>query len=234
VVDLLFPPVCRFCRLPLPEGMGDFCAACRAGLTEDASSTCLRCGSSLGPHAASEGGCSRCRKDRYRFDGVIRLGRYRDVLREAVLRSKRAADELLAHGLGLLLGERVRQVLGPVPADAVVPVPLHWLRRWRRGYNQAQALAEGVASTLGIPCLSGALRRIRHTPAQTRQTPQERRKNLRGAFRIAAWRRLRGRTILLIDDVLTTGATAHEAARALKVAGAQQVVVAVAARSEDA
>jgi ComF family protein len=116
-------------------------------------------------------------------------------------------------------------------ADVVIPVPLHWWRRFRRGYNQSEALASRLAYRMRLPCRPGWLRRIRHTPQQTAQTPSERRENVRGAFRARSWARLRGKVVLLVDDVLTTGTTCNEAARALRGAGAAQVVVAVLARS---
>jgi ComF family protein len=234
VVDLLYPPSCRFCGAATAGGVRPFCTPCEAALTEDPFATCPRCGSSIGPYALLEDGCSRCRDDRFRFDAVIRLGRYRDTLREAVIRSKHSAEELLAHGLGVLLADRIVSTLGAEAASAVVPVPLHWLRRWQRGYNQAEAIAEAVADGLRLPFQPRALRRIRYTRAQTRQSRTQRRENLRGVFRPSVWADLRGRTVLLVDDVLTTGATCHEAARALKVAGANRVLVAVLARSEDA
>src|SRR5439155_26567449 len=100
-------------------------------------------------------------------------------------------------------------------------------RRWQRGYNQAAVLARALASGLQIPCDERRLRRVRATPLQTAVAPSARRDNVRGAFRAAADPRLRGQTVLLVDDVLTTGSTASEAARALKQAGVARVVVAV-------
>jgi predicted amidophosphoribosyltransferase len=103
------------------------------------------------------------------------------------------------------------------------------MRRLRRGYNQSEILARPLAGRLRLPCRPGWLRRGRRTPQQTLQPPAGRRENVRGAFRARAGAGLRGRTVLLVDDVLTTGSTAHEAARALRQAGAARVVVAVLA-----
>jgi predicted amidophosphoribosyltransferase len=108
-------------------------------------------------------------------------------------------------------------------------VPLHWWRRWRRGYNQSEALARRVARTLSSTCRPQALRRVRNTGPQTAQTLAGRRANVRGAFRARRGVEVGGKTILLVDDVLTTGSTCHEAARALCAAGAGRVVVAVLA-----
>jgi predicted amidophosphoribosyltransferase len=109
-------------------------------------------------------------------------------------------------------------------------VPLHWRRLWQRGYNQSLAIARGLAGRLRLPCRPSWLRRIRNTPSQTSQTATNRRDNMRGAFAVPRGTRLGGNTILLVDDVMTTGATVREAAAPLKRAGAARVVVAVLAR----
>jgi uncharacterized protein (TIGR03000 family) len=127
-------------------------------------------------------------------------------------------------------GTAARPQLLALKAEVVVPVPLHWWRRWRRGYNQSAALAYGLAAGLKLSCQPGWLRRIRNTPPQTSQTLAGRRENVRGAFRARTGVPLRGRSVLLVDDVMTTGATASEAARALRAGGAARVVVAVLAR----
>jgi ComF family protein len=113
----------------------------------------------------------------------------------------------------------------------IVPVPLHWRRHWSRGYNQAEGLAEGLARRLHRP-VRRVLRRVRSTPALATLSRTERAKLLRHAFRArsAAW--LKGRPVLLVDDILTTGATCGAAARALKRAGATRVVAVVIARAE--
>jgi ComF family protein len=153
------------------------------------------------------------------------------VLRDAVIRLKSHHGEGLAELLGSLWIERDDRVFRDLGVDAVVPVPLHWLRRWRRGYNQSESIARSIANHLHIPCHSSWLRRLRNTPDQTLQTPTGRRENVRGAFRARRRARARGQAILLVDDVMTTGATANEAARALRAAGAARVVVAALARA---
>src|SRR5581483_1459866 len=105
----------------------------------------------------------------------------------------------------------------------------HWTRTWRRGFNQSRILAYTLADFLGVPCRPGCVRRIRRTPQQTHQTPAERWSNVRGAFRCRTGLDLRSKTIVLVDDVLTTGATASEAARALRTARPGRIIVAVVA-----
>jgi ComF family protein len=160
------------------------------------------------------------------------MGPYEGRLREVVLRLKHHSGEGLAELLGELWVDQARQAFQAAQADVVVPVPLHWWRRWRRGYNQSVALALGTSGRLGLPCHPGWLRRIRHTPHQTYLSAAARRDNVRGAFRARPAAGLKDRTVLLIDDVMTTGATVGEAARALRDAGARRVVVAVLARAE--
>jgi ComF family protein len=150
---------------------------------------------------------------------------------DAVLKLKHHDGEGLAELLGKLWVGRDEQRFRSFGVDVVVPVPLHWFRRWRRGHNQSAAIARGLASCLQIPCFPSWLRRLRNTPAQTTQSPAGRRENVRGAFRARRRARLKGKSVLLVDDVMTTGATANEAARALRAAGATRVTVAVLARA---
>ena len=113
--------------------------------------------------------------------------------------------------------------------DVVIPVPLHWLRRLRRGHNQSEHLSAAIATLIQAEHRPGWLQRIRHTPSQVSSTPTDRRTNIRGAFRAARGANLKGKAVLLVDDVLTTGSTASEAARALRDAGAQSIHLAVLA-----
>jgi ComF family protein len=226
---LVYPGSCASCAAALPPGRERFCAACRASLTSDTRPACPRCASTVGPFALLDNGCIHCRDSRFHFECAIRLGPYEGLLRELVLRLKHENGELLAELLSDLWAEHAEARLRAFGADAVVPVPLHWRRRWQRGYNQSEALARGLASRLCLPCRPGWLRRIRSTPDQTRQTAAARRDNVRNVFQ--AGRKLKGpkNCVLLVDDVLTTGSTASEAVRALRAAGVDRVIVAVLA-----
>jgi ComF family protein len=229
LLHLLYPGVCALCHKPTEIGSGDFCPDCRTALTTDPHPTCVRCSGTLGPNLPPAPDCTRCRGHSFAFERVIRLGPYDGLRREAVLRMKHSQHEGLAEAVGDLWSQTAIERLSAVGASVVVPVPLHWRRRWRRGYNQAAALARALASSLQIPCCERWLRRVRATPFQTDVAPSVRRTNVRGAFRAVADPNLTGQTILLVDDVLTTGGTASEAARALRDAGASKVVVAVLA-----
>jgi ComF family protein len=229
LLELVYPGVCGVCHRPLGGEPGDFCAACRAALTDDPHATCPRCASTLGPGVAPGDDCVRCRGESCQFERVVRLGPYEGLRREIVLRLKHGHHEGLAEAVGELWAAAAADRLRAIGAGVVVPVPLHWRRRWRRGYNQAAVLARSLASGLHIPCREHWLRRVRATLFQTTLAPSARRDNVRGAFRAGADPWVRGVTVLLVDDVLTTGHTASEAARALRAAGAARVVVAVLA-----
>jgi ComF family protein len=229
LLRLVYPATCWVCGGPAPSQIPLVCDTCTRTLTDDPHPTCPRCSSTVGPHTALEQGCPACRDASFAFDRAIRMGPYEGRLREAVLRMKNTAGEGLAETVAEVWAKRTAPILAGVMIDAVIPVPLHWTRRWRRGFNQSEILADGIARHLGVPCRPNWLRRIRRTADQKALTPTARRENLRGAFRTRRGAVLGGRTVLLVDDVLTTGSTAHEAARALRAAGTARVIVAVLA-----
>ncbi len=145
---------------------------------------------------------------------------------------KHRQGETLAAALAELLVRRRRADLEAFRPDLVAPVPMHWWRRLGRGFNSPDVLAQGLARALGVPLGRGLLIRRRNTVPQMRLAPKMRFQNLRGALRLRADNAIAGRRVLLIDDILTTGATCSEAARILKQAGAAWVGVAVLARAE--
>jgi ComF family protein len=230
---LIYPDCCLLCGQPLPAKQRHFCPLCRHGLFTDTESTCPRCAGSIGPFAVVDGRCHACRNESFVFEQVLRLGRYEGLLREVILRLKSQTGEGLAELLGESWAKEAAARFAALQIEAIVPVPLHWRRRWQRGYNQSAALGRGLATGLGAPYQPSWLRRVRNTPRQTsRPSPAERKANVRGAFRVRPEASLTGRAILLVDDVMTTGATAGEASRALRAGGASRVVVAVLARAQ--
>jgi ComF family protein len=231
--QLLYPATCGFCGTLLEQGQRLACETCRVALTTDPHAACPRCAGTIGPFVHLEHGrCTRCRPDAFQFEQAMRLGPYDGLLRESILRMKLRAGEMLAELLGMIWAEKMVSRLRPLAGDMVIPVPLHWRRRLSRGYNQSEILARALADHLQVPYRSRWLRRIRATPQQTQQTPTGRRDNVRGAFKCRSHPALRGRTVVLVDDVLTTGSTCSEAARALRGAGATRVIVAVLAHSQ--
>lgn len=214
-----------------PAGGGlPFCDACEAALTPAECSTCPRCGAEGGDGQPSSR-CVVCRERPFHFDSVVALGPYQGVLRDAVLRTKRQSGERLAAGLAGLLADRRAERLASFAVDAVVPVPMHWQRRIARGGNAPEALAVELARHRGVPADVRVLYQCRKTLPQKDLLQSERFRNVRGAFRVARGYDLRGARLLLVDDILTSGATCSEAAGVLKRAGAASVAVAILARA---
>jgi ComF family protein len=143
---------------------------------------------------------------------------------------KQAHHEALSLATGKLLAERIKAVWNLNLPDIVIPVPMHWWRRLSRGVNDAELLAISIANGLAVPCWLNLIYCRRRTKKQGTLTPAERSRNVRGAYGVARTARLTGVHALIVDDVLTTGATANEIARMLRQRGAREISVAVVAR----
>lgn len=231
-VDLMFPPNCAFCRSALDTGgQGLLCSTCREELA-DRRATCVRCASVIVENADSASDCRQCRGQRFHFDAAVRLGRYEGSRRSAVLRIKRSSERNLAVSLGNFLAAAERNRLRAMALDGIVPVPMHWSRRIWRGVNSPETIAECLARSLNLPLAPHLLTRRRRTAPQASLAPSKRRANVRGAFRAARHADLPGARLLLVDDIMTTGATVNEGAKELRRAGASFVAVAVVARAE--
>lgn len=215
--------------------MSALCGRCWGSLERMPVAGCSRCGWPFPDPAATHGTeeplCQRCRETRDHFRMARAVLRYRDdgIARAAILLVKHGGRLSLLRHLARLLAEAAPQYLSLRDWDGLVPVPLHWVRRWRRGFNQAEVLARAVGRRHGIPVLRRALSRVRATPRQHGDV-EARRRNVRDAFAVRA--DVAGRRLLLVDDVFTTGATADACAAALLRAGAAEVGVLTLARVE--
>lgn len=224
--DLLFPPRCQWCRSedsPLRSGL---CGRCIARLAEDRP-RCPRCGTPGRVESADR--CGQCRRARPACDGIMLLGSYADDLREAILRIKRPGSEHLAWSLAALLVEKQQPALEAIGVDGVVPVPMHWWRRAWRGTSDADEVARVLARAIGVGVVP-ALVRARATRMQNELPPEERGDNVAGAFRVRG--DIVGRRLLLVDDVVTTGATLAACCHALREAGAASVHAAALAKAD--
>jgi ComF family protein len=230
-LNLVFPPACAACQASLEPGMPvAICSPCREQFI-DTRPACSRCGLKI-PAGMESIACPQCRHLRLRFARVVRLGHYEGDLRSAVLRIKRPHERALAVALADALVETfAAQLSQPLP-EVVIPVPMHWTRRAWRGTNSPHTIAGRLASRLGIPLATHKLVRARRTAPQATLSPNKRRANVRGAFRVRSHRDLPGARVLLVDDIMTTGATLNEAAKVLAKAGAGEITVAVLARAE--
>ncbi|MCX7405396.1 MAG: phosphoribosyltransferase family protein [Planctomycetia bacterium] len=237
-IDLLFPPRCILCHEDIVAAdpiasannqaaevcRGAVCTACIRAVSTDVM-RCLRCGEAV----SDTSDCRRCRGRPCDWDGIVVLAGYSDRLREAVLKAKHPASEDISAALATLLVRKHRVTITGWNIEAVVPVPMHWRRRALRRTSAADELARRMALLLHVPVWAG-LRRHKATRMQNELPIEERRENVCAAFR--AQRRMDGKCILLVDDVVTTGATLAACRRALVAAGAQAVFVAVVAKAD--
>jgi ComF family protein len=176
----------------------------------------------------ADGRCSLCRLGLTDFDTIYTFGSYADTLRELIHLFKYSQIRPLARPLGALIA---RAIPREHRFDLIIPMPLHWKKRWSRGYNQSELLAKEIARRWGVP-IRKIVRRVKPTAPQAGLSNSKRRLNVRGAFAVRKGANLKGLRVLLIDDVLTTGATAGACASVLKRAGASHVAVAVVARTD--
>ena len=227
-LDLVFPPLCPLCDRMLGAGRRDpLCGECWEGFERIAPPWCRCCGAPLG----IEGLCGACRSRRPRFAYARAAVLYGDLVREAIHAFKFGGRRGLANPLGdLLAGLGLSALPGAAP-DALVPVPLHSRRARERGYDQALLLARRLERAWGVPVVADALLRAVPTQPQTVLDAAARRRNVRDAFAVRRAEVIAGRHIVLVDDVLTTGATAGECARSLYRAGATAVGVLTVARA---
>jgi len=230
VFNLVFPDDCRVCGVRLREvSRVPVCSTClSAPKPLLAEYFCVDCKAPfLNAFPLDDNGrCSLCRRGLTGFDAAFSFGEYDGTLRKLIHLFKYDRFKPLARPLGKLLASALPR---DWKYDMVVPMPLHWRRSWERGFNQSELLGKALSTKLGAP-LVRAVRRKRRTPSQAGLTNAQRRVNVAGAF---VWNKrvsVKDRHVLLVDDVLTTGATASACAAVLKRAGAKRVTVLTLAR----
>lgn len=231
VIDLVFPPRCPLCGEGLST-QGGLCAGCWSELVIPGEPACTLCQRPFPDSIAAGSVCAPCMAEAPRHDGIFAATLYNDASRRLVLSFKHGGRISLAVMMSRLMIGR----LGHVGPDwLVVPVPLHRWRLWRRGFNQAALLARMIARERNAVLLVDGLERIKPTPALGGLGRKARARALSGAIAVSerAKGRLEGADILLVDDVLTSGATSKACISALKRAGARKVVIACFARVLD-
>lgn len=250
-VDLLFPPQCVWCHVPSCIGQR-LCDACRQRFVSHYY-RCQKCAAPL-PSVLPNADCVRCRSGKWRFDRVYTLAPYRGEMRRAVIMMKRRRFEPLRRALADLLGEKLLAEFkscadaknsNALPGNQVdqcaadstidlpvlVPVPYHWSHGFTSAADTAELLAYGIAQRTAWPVVKDAIGRVRKTAKQGVLTWAERKVNVRQAFAMRSPKLIEKRHVMLVDDVMTSGATAAELSRLLLKSGAMRVSVVVAARA---
>jgi competence protein ComFC len=226
--NLLWPAVCINCRATIANNNDKLCNNCWSELlacTTD--SCCLRCGKDVSIGGLVNGICPACQGQNFHFDAIVGCGTYDKTLKNMILAFKHSHCELAAI-LGRLADTALQNSGFGDKFDYLVPVPLHWKRRLARGYNQALLIA-GQLCTAETK-LNTDLIRIRNTVAQPDMaSPAARARNVADAFAVRKGHSFAGKSVCLVDDVKTTGATLNECARTLKQAGAEKVYALVLA-----
>ncbi|HUF63721.1 MAG TPA: ComF family protein [Verrucomicrobiales bacterium] len=241
LLDLVFPPVCVSCNrvrllpAPAPQALPGLCPNCRRTVFLNEEPCCARCGEAFAAPGSHPYTCSTCRGRSFAFDFALARCRSAAAARDSVHRLKYGHDLPLARILAAWMAPLLDHPRLATRQDwLLVPVPLHPRKQRERGFNQAAELTRWLSKLRGLP-QAPVLQRIRYTASQTGFHRTQRALNLEGAFAIrprpALQAGLSGRGVLLVDDVFTTGSTAHECARVLReTGGAEKVVVLTVAR----
>ncbi|UCE18863.1 MAG: ComF family protein [Gemmatimonadota bacterium] len=228
LADCIFPPFCLVCEKGLEERDHLVCGRCWSGFEIIDRPVCEVCGA---PLPKGERRCPACRGKGFSFSGVRAAYSYSADIRKIIHAFKFGRKISLAKRLGrilafvLLQDERFRQ------AECMVAVPLHVSRQRERGYNQSELLAQAVCAELGMKLVKDALVRRKRTKPQTALAPRRRTRNVEKAFRVTDASGIVDRKVVLVDDVFTTGATVDACAKALRRAGAVDVVVLTVTRA---
>ena len=228
IVSLVYPHICVGCGSVMPFGGGILCAECRADFDEPVLDRCPVCGRII----YHRGKCRSCNGTRLYFDRGHSVFEYKDNVRNAVLNCKYRNMKHIGRYFGEIMADYAEKnaLCG---FDMVTAVPLHKNRMRQRGYNQSDIPAAMVASRLNTPCVS-ALERVVDTKPQNFLSREERLKNIKRAFAVRDKEAIKGKSILLIDDIYTTGATVNECAKVLKKNGASRVeFLTFSCRAED-
>ena len=240
VMDLFFPRACSLCDIPIFDPNCEaICKACFSKITTP-EQRCVRCSAPLGPgirettgHATSnKTSCYYCERRKWSFRRAHCYTAYHGTAALAAKKIKQSSHEPLGIEIGKRIGEWLKQLdaFDSKVFACVIPVPQHWMRRIMVRYNQADILAERIALEIGLPVNRHSLYRTRWTEKQGTKSIADRLKDVRDSFACKPSKSIVGSRILLVDDVVTSGATANDAARALRLAGANRVEVVAFAR----
>ena len=235
LVDLVYPPRCPICGEGVAQ-QGGLCMPCWSTLAIPGEPACVSCGRPFGnDHLGEAAQCAPCMLDPAQHDGISAGTLYNDTSRKLVLAFKHGGKIGLAPLLARLIATRLPQAVEGEAAPLIIPVPLHRWRLWRRGYNQAALLSAELAKLGAGDLLVDGIVRTKQTPPLGGLGRKQREKTLAGAMVVRASRkeRIKDRTVILVDDVLTSGATSDACVKVLRKAGAKSVRIACFARVLD-
>jgi len=228
LADIVWPKVCLSCKRKLEKRAGDkfICASCESSIKRNTPPFCKSCGRSLKKTNITKSICPDCIRKKLHFDSASSPCAYSGVIKELIHEFKYKNKDYLGLSLSKLMIEFIKEYNMPINyVDYIIPIPLHSTRLREREFNQAEVLSKHIADEFKINVLPDVLLRTKETKTQTDLEMHERIANVQNSFSVANREILKGKNILLVDDVLTTGATSSEAAKALKNAGANIVFV---------
>ncbi|MBR6329889.1 MAG: ComF family protein [Lachnospiraceae bacterium] len=230
ILALIYPERCVFCDLTIGPSDGGICPGCRKSVEENTGPVCFKCGRRLKDER--EELCDSCRKIRHAFDTGASVYPYSEKVVKSLYRLKYENRRRYALFYGHAMAHRHRDTVKKWGVDVIMPVPLHEKRLRSRGYNQAALSARVLGRELGIEVEEKALTRVKNTAALKLLDPAKRRDNLKNAFKISGYE-VKLKSVLLVDDIYTTGSTVDEISKVLKAAGAQRVYFLTAAAGSD-
>jgi ComF family protein len=229
ITEIIYPATCTVCKNRLknkPSIAGFICTNCWGKAKKNLPPFCYSCGRQLAANNFTKGICPHCVKNRLHFDRAFSPCAYEGVIKKLIHEFKYNNKDYLGLSLSKLMIDFIKEYNLPMDLiDFVIPIPLHTTRLRQREFNQAQILSNHIASEFNKNVLSDGLKRIRNTKTQTELEETKRFLNIQGSFLLNENQDVKNKNILLVDDVLTTGATASEAARVLKNGGANIVFV---------
>jgi competence protein ComFC len=226
LLDFVYPQHCVICKKYLRREEKDICEVCWNSLVILTEPFCPYCKSFLEEGDTTCGFCKSAGEfsEDHKILLVRSLGRFDDYYQELIHRFKYGKKIPLGKRLGQRLGETINDDSIFLESDFLIPVPLHKSRYRERGFNQSDIVAEGISKITGLSVLKNVLKRKKNTKDQTNLSREQREENVRGAFVVSEPEMINGKKIILVDDVITTGATLSECARMLKQAGAEKIL----------